>query len=133
MVRSGGIEWLIFKYIYNIKMYLQMKMLALNCKSCLQNSMLWRSIISIKLVFYIITVVYWNIGCTESCMYKSVFRKINKLQKKIQWPHFVPFLHFIGTAFSSMTTLVLILHELQEIFLSITTQKLWCSLLLLHT
>jgi hypothetical protein len=68
MVRSGGIEWLIFKYIYNIKMYLHIKMLALNCKSCLQNSMLWRSIISIKLVFYIISVVYWNIGCTESCM-----------------------------------------------------------------
>jgi len=82
MVRSGGIEWLKFKYIYNIKMYLQMKMLTLNCESCLQNSILWRSIIFIKLVFYMVTFIYWNIMCTESCMYKYVFRKINKLHKK---------------------------------------------------
>ena len=37
----------------------------------------------IKLVFYIVTFVYSNIVCIESCMYKSVLRKINKLQKKI--------------------------------------------------
>ena len=35
----------------------------------------------IKLVFYIVTFEYGNIVCTESCMYKSVLRKINKLIK----------------------------------------------------
>ena len=63
--------------------HLQIKMLTLNCKSYLQNcSMLWRSNIFIKLVFYIVTFVYWNIVCTESCMYKSILRKINKLHTK---------------------------------------------------
>jgi hypothetical protein len=62
--------------------HLQIKMLTLNCKSYLQNcSMLWRSNIFIKLVFYIVAFVYWNIVCTESCMYKSILRKINKLHK----------------------------------------------------
>ena len=32
--------------------------------------------------FYIVTFVYWNIVYIESCMYKSVLGKINKLQKK---------------------------------------------------
>jgi hypothetical protein len=32
--------------------------------------------------FYIVTFVYWNIVYIESCMYKSVLEKINKLQKK---------------------------------------------------
>jgi len=41
MVRSGGgIEWLILKYIYDIKIYLQIKTLTLNFKSYLQNSIL---------------------------------------------------------------------------------------------
>jgi hypothetical protein len=35
-----------------------------------------------QLVLYIVTVVYWNIVYIESCMYKSVLGKINKLQKK---------------------------------------------------
>ena len=33
-------------------------------------------------LFYIVTFVYWNIVYIESCMYKSVLGKINKLQKK---------------------------------------------------
>ena len=33
-----------------------------------------------QLVFYIVTFVYWNIVYIESCMYKSVLGKINKLQ-----------------------------------------------------
>jgi hypothetical protein len=32
--------------------------------------------------FYIVTFVYWNIVYIESCIYKSVLEKINKLQKK---------------------------------------------------
>jgi len=35
-----GIEWLTLKYIYNIKIYLQIKMLALYLENCLQSSML---------------------------------------------------------------------------------------------
>jgi hypothetical protein len=37
--------------------------------------MLWKSIIFIKLVCYIVTFVYWNIVCTESCVYKFVLKK----------------------------------------------------------
>ena len=48
----------------------------------LQNSMLWRST-----SFYIVTFVHWNIVFIESCMYKSVLGKINKLQKG----HFGPY------------------------------------------
>jgi hypothetical protein len=32
-----------------------------------------------QLVLYIVTVVYWNVVYIESCMYKSVLGKINKL------------------------------------------------------
>ena len=35
-------------------------------------------------LFYIVTFVYWNIVYVESCVYKSVLGKINKLQNKIQ-------------------------------------------------
>ena len=35
-----------------------------------------------QLVFYIVTFVYWNILYIESCIYKSVLGKLNKLQKK---------------------------------------------------
>jgi hypothetical protein len=42
-------------------------------------SLLWRST-----WFYIVTFVHWNIVFIESCMYKSVLGKINKLQKKTQ-------------------------------------------------
>jgi hypothetical protein len=39
-----------------------------------------------QLVFYIVTFVYWNILYIESCIYKSVLGKLNKLQKKIhEW------------------------------------------------
>jgi hypothetical protein len=34
-----------------------------------------------QLVFYIATVVYWNIVHIESCMYKSVLGKINITKK----------------------------------------------------
>ena len=33
--------------------------------------------------FYIVTFVYWNSLYIESCMYKYVLWKINKLQQKI--------------------------------------------------
>ena len=33
-------------------------------------------------LFHIVTFVYWNIVYIESCMYKSVLGKINKLQKQ---------------------------------------------------
>jgi hypothetical protein len=56
-------------------------MLTLNCKSYLQNSMQLPSIIFIKLAFYIVTFVYWNIQCTESYVCKYI-RKINKLPKQ---------------------------------------------------
>jgi hypothetical protein len=46
----------------------------------------WRST-----CFYIVTLMHWNIVFIESCMYKSVFGKINKLQKKkvFIWRHVV--------------------------------------------
>ena len=82
MVRSGGgIEWLILIYIYYTKIYVTLY--SLKCianfesQKLLQNSMLWRST-----CFYIVTFVHWNIVFIESCMYKSVLGKINKLQKK---------------------------------------------------
>jgi hypothetical protein len=56
MVRSGSvIEWLILKYIYNIKIYVKLKMLTLNLKShykivCYED----------QLAFYIVNFVYWN-------------------------------------------------------------------------
>ena len=34
------------------------------------------------LYIYIVIFVYWNIVCTELCMYKYVLRKINQLRKK---------------------------------------------------
>jgi len=51
-----GIEWLTLKYIYNIKIYVKHKMLTLNFKRyyktvCYED----------QLVFYIVTVKYWNI------------------------------------------------------------------------
>ena len=52
-------------------------MISLKVQKLLQNSMLWRST-----CFYIVTVVHWNIVFIESCMYKFVLGKINKLQKK---------------------------------------------------
>ena len=39
-----------------------------------------------KLVFYILTFVYWNVVCKESSMYKSDFRIINKLQNNTCCP-----------------------------------------------
>ena len=82
MVRSGGgIEWLILIYIYYTKIYVtlyNLKCIAnFEFQKLLQNSMLWRST-----CFYIVTIVHWNIVFIESCMYKSVLGKINKLQKK---------------------------------------------------
>ena len=82
MVRSGGgIEWLILIYIYYTKIYVtlyNLKCIAnFESQKLLQNSMLWRSS-----CFYIVTFVHWNIMFIESCMYKSVLGKINKLQKK---------------------------------------------------
>ena len=53
-------------------------MISLKVQKLLQNSMLWRST-----CFYIVTVVHWNIVFIESCMYKFVLGKINKLQKKM--------------------------------------------------
>ena len=87
MVRSGGgIEWLILIYIYYTKMYVSLynlKCIAnFEFQKLLQNSMLWRST-----SFYIVTFVHWNIVFIESCMYKSVLGKINKLQKG----HFGPY------------------------------------------
>jgi hypothetical protein len=86
MVRSvGGIEWLILIYIYHTKIYVtlyNLKCIAnFEFQKLLQNSMLWRST-----CFYIVTFVHWNIVFIESCMYKSVLGKINKLQKKnMEW------------------------------------------------
>jgi hypothetical protein len=82
MVRSGGgIKWLILIYIYYTKIYVtlyNLKCIAnFEFQKLLQNSMLWRST-----CFYIVTIVHWNIVFIESCMYKSVLGKINKLQKK---------------------------------------------------
>ena len=103
MVRSGGgIEWLILKYICNIKIHLQIKMLALNCKSYLQNSILWRSIKFIKLVFHILNFVYWNVVCKESSMYKSGFRIINKLQNNTCCP-----VYFTSSTITKTTHVVL--------------------------
>ena len=84
MVRSGGgIEWLILIYIYYTQIYVTLYNLKcisnFESQKLLQNSMLWRST-----CFYIVTFVHWNIMFIESCMYKSVLGKINKLQKKIQ-------------------------------------------------
>ena len=91
MVRSGGgIEWLILIYIYYTKIYVtlyNLKCIAnFESQKFLQNSMLWRST-----CFYIVTLMHWNIVFIESCMYKSVFGKINKLQKKkvFIWRHVV--------------------------------------------
>ena len=86
MVRSGGgIEWLILIYIYYTKIYVtlyNLKCIAnFESQKLLQNRMLWRST-----CFYIVTFVHWNIVFIESCMYKSVLGKINKLQKKLNWP-----------------------------------------------
>ena len=77
MVRSGGgIEWLILIYNSYTKIYVtlyNLKCIAnFESQKLLQNSMLWRST-----CFYIVTFVF-----IESCMYKSVLGKINKLQKK---------------------------------------------------
>ena len=84
MVRSeGGIEWLILIYIYYTKIYVTLY--SLKCianfefQKFLQNSMLWKST-----CFYIVSFVHWNIVFIESCMYKSVLGKINKLQNKMQ-------------------------------------------------
>jgi hypothetical protein len=84
MVRSGGgIEWLILIYIYYTKIYVtlyNLKCIAnFEFQKLLQNSMLWRST-----CFYIVTFVHWNIVFIESCMYKSVLGKINKLQKNMR-------------------------------------------------
>ena len=75
------IEWLILIYIYYTQIYVtlyNLKCIAnFESQKLLQNSMLWRST-----CFYIVTFVHWNIMFIESCMYKSVLGKINKLQKK---------------------------------------------------
>ena len=63
----------------------------INIVLLLQNSMLWRST-----SFYIVTFVHWNIMFMESCMYKSVLGKINKLQKKT-----IVLLYVIGDALQS--------------------------------
>jgi hypothetical protein len=82
MVRSGGgIEGLILIYIYYTQIYVtlyNLKCIAnFESQKLLQNSMLWKST-----CFYIVAFVHWNIMFIESCMYKSVLGKINKLQKK---------------------------------------------------
>jgi len=73
IVRSGYIYYTkIYVTLYNLKCIANFEFQKL-----LQNSMLWRST-----SFYIVTFVHWNIMFIESCMYKSVLGKINKLQKK---------------------------------------------------
>jgi len=65
MVRSGGgIQWLIIKYIYNIKIYVYLKMLTLNFK------------VIYKTVCYEDQLVFFTLEhfCTEAlCIWNHVF------------------------------------------------------------